>query len=87
MALSRRIALLPLNQLQMIKLYANQVAENMGIASLRTLGILFDGVARHTREGLGFVELAREHGFREAVRRRDDPFGDYGSRRRSKRGT
>jgi len=85
MALAKRIALLPLNQLQMIKLYANQVAENMGIASLRTLGILFDGVARHTQEGLDFAELAKEHGFREAVRRRDDPFGDYGSRPRARK--
>jgi enoyl-CoA hydratase len=84
MGLAKRIALLPLNQLQMIKLYTNQVAENMGMASLRTLGILFDGVARHTQEGLDFVELAKEHGFREAVRRRDAPFGDYGQRPRPK---
>jgi enoyl-CoA hydratase len=84
-ALAARIARLPLNQLQMIKLYANQVAENMGIASLRTLGILFDGVARHTQEGLDFVALARDRGFREAVRLRDDPFGDYGSRPRTKK--
>ena len=84
-ALAARIARLPLNQLQMIKLYANQVAENMGIASLRTLGILFDGVARHTQEGLDFVALARDRGFREAVRHRDDPFGDYGSRPRTKK--
>lgn len=80
MALARRIAKLPLNQLQMIKLCANQVAENMGIASLRTLNILLDGVARHTQEGQGFVKQALELGFRETVRRRDDPFGDYGSR-------
>jgi enoyl-CoA hydratase len=80
MDLARRIALLPLNQLQMIKMYTNQVAENMGIASMRTLGILFDGVARHTQEGLDFVQLTGEHGFREAVRRRDEPFEDYGSR-------
>jgi hypothetical protein len=26
------------------------------------------------------VALAADHGFREAVRRRDDPFGDDGSR-------
>jgi enoyl-CoA hydratase len=82
MELAKRIALLPLNQLQMIKLYTNQVAENMGIASMRTLGILFDGVARHTQEGLDFVQLAAKHGFREAVRRRDAPFEDYGSRKK-----
>jgi len=85
MALAKRMAMLPLNQLQMIKLYVNQVAENMGIASLRTLGVLFDGVARHTQEGLDFVKLSNDIGFREAVRRRDDPFGDYGSGSRSRR--
>lgn len=85
MSLAKRMALLPLNQLQMIKLYCNQVAENMGIASLKTLGILFDGVARHTQEGLDFVKLSNEIGFRDAVRTRDDPFGDYGSGSRSKR--
>ena len=86
MGLARRIARLPLNQLQMIKLSANQTAENMGIQSMRTLGILFDGVARHTQEGLDFVKLADEVGYREAVRRRDAPFDDYGSGPRSRRG-
>ena len=44
------------------------------------LGTLFDGIARHTQEGLDFVERAQEVGFRQAVRERDDPFQDYGSR-------
>jgi len=38
----------------------------------------FDGVARHTPEGHAFVADAVEHGFREAVKHRDEPFGDYG---------
>ena len=46
------------------------------------LGSLFDGVARHTQEGLDFVARAQDAGFRQAVRERDDPFGDYGSRPR-----
>ena len=85
MALAKRMALLPLNQLQMIKLYCNQVAENMGLQSSRSVGIFLDGVARHTQEGDDFVKLAQEVGFREAVNRRDAPFGDYGSGPRSKR--
>lgn len=85
MALARRMAQLPTNQLEMIKLYCNQIAENIGISSTRTLGILFDGVARHTQEGLDFVELAARAGFRDAVRGRDDPFKDYGSGPRSRR--
>jgi enoyl-CoA hydratase len=78
--LARRMARLPLSQLQMMKLLCNQTVENMGMASSRTLGVLFDGIARHTQEGLDFVARAQEAGFRQAVRERDDPFEDYGSR-------
>ncbi len=80
-----RMARVPTNQLVMLKLLCNQTAENMGLASGRTLGALFDGIARHTQEGLDFVARAREAGFRQAVRERDDPFGDYGSGPRSRR--
>jgi len=79
-ALAGRMALVPTSQLVMLKLLCNQTAENMGLASSRTLGTLFDGIARHTQEGLDFVARAREVGFRDAVRERDDPFQDYGSR-------
>src|SRR5687768_17778508 len=82
MELAKRMALLPTNQLVMLKLLCNQTVENMGLSSSRTLGSLFDGIARHTQEGLDFVERSREVGIREAVRERDDPFGDYGSRPR-----
>jgi len=78
-AFARRMAQVPTNQLVMLKMLCNQTAENMGLASSRTLGSLFDGIARHTQEGLDFVARAGEVGFREAVRQRDDPFGDYGS--------
>jgi len=81
-ALARRMAQVPLNQLIMLKLLANQTVENMGLTSSRTLGTLFDGIARHTQEGLDFVGRAQEVGFRQAVRERDDPFGDYGSRKK-----
>ena len=81
-ALAARMAQVPTNQLQMLKLLCNQTAENMGLASSRTLGTLFDGIARHTQEGLDFVTRSQEIGFREAVRERDDPFGDHGSRPR-----
>jgi enoyl-CoA hydratase len=81
-ALAERMARLPTNQLVMMKLLCNQTVENMGFASSRLLGTLFDGVARHTQEGLDFVQRAQAVGFRQAVRERDDPFEDYGSRRR-----
>jgi len=85
LALARRMARVPTNQLVMLKLLCNQTAENMGLASSRLLGTLFDGVARHTQEGIDFVASARSKGFREAVRDRDDPFGDYGSRAGTRR--
>ena len=73
---------LPLNQLQMLKLLCNQTAQQYQPDTSRLLGCLFDGVARHTQEGLDFVGRAQEVGFREAIRERDEPFGDYGQRRR-----
>ena len=42
------------------------------------LGTVFDGIARHTREGYAFQGLAAREGFRTAVRERDEPFGDLG---------
>lgn len=83
-ALAERMARVPINQLVMLKLLCNQTAENMGMASTRTLGVLFDGIARHTQEGLDFVARSTDVGFRQAVRERDDPFGDYGSRPKPK---
>jgi enoyl-CoA hydratase len=87
MALARRMALLPTNQLVMLKLLCNQTVENMGLTSSRTLGSLFDGIARHTQEGLDFVQRSGEIGIREAVRERDEPFGDYGSRPKKTEGS
>jgi enoyl-CoA hydratase len=82
MALAQRIALVPGNQLEMITWALNAVADEMyDPRSSRRLGTLFDGVARHTQEGLDFVARSQEVGFREAVRERDRPFGDYGERR------
>jgi enoyl-CoA hydratase len=75
------MAQLPLNQLQMLKLLCNQTAQQYQPDTSRLLGCLFDGVARHTQEGLDFVGRAGEVGFRQAVRERDEPFGDYGQRR------
>lgn len=83
LGLAKRMARIPVNQLIMHKLLLNQTFENMGLASSRMLGTLFDGIARHTQEGLDFVTRAQDVGFRQAVRERDDPFQDYGSRKKS----
>ena len=76
--LCERIARLPVNQLTMMKLLLNQTVLAQGLAAVQTLGTLFDGVARHTREGYAFQQRAAAAGFKQAVRERDEPFGDLG---------
>jgi len=77
-ALVQRIARMPLNQLQMMKLLVDEALHAQGLHASQTLGVVLDGVARHTREGYAFQRRAAEAGFRQAVRERDDPFGDAG---------
>ena len=79
---ARRLATIPLNQLVMSKLLVNQAYENMGLRTSQLIGTVFDGIARHTPEGIAWRDMAMKEGFREAVRRRDAPFGDYGERKR-----
>ena len=76
--LCRRIARLPANQLQFMKMLINTAVEQQGLAATQMLGTLLDGAARHTPEGTAFSREAAED-LRAAVRRRDEPFGDYGS--------
>jgi enoyl-CoA hydratase len=77
-ALLERVARLPINQLVMMKLLTNQVVYAQGLHATQLLGTFFDGITRHTEEGHGFVRRAAESGFKEAVRERDEPFGDFG---------
>ncbi|MGH7859693.1 MAG: crotonase/enoyl-CoA hydratase family protein [Candidatus Binatia bacterium] len=81
-ALAGRMAMLPVNQLTMLKLLVNQTFENMGLRTTQLVGTLFDGAARHTPEGVEWLEIAKKEGFREAVRRRDGPFADYGEEKK-----
>lgn len=77
-ALLERIARVPVNQLMMMKLLVNQTLYAQGLHATQLLGTMLDGVARHTPEGFAFQQRAAEAGFREAVRERDEPFGDLG---------
>jgi enoyl-CoA hydratase len=77
-ALLERIARVPVNQLRMMKLLVNQSIYQQGLHSTQVIGTLLDGAARHTAEGYDFQRLAATDGFREAVRARDEPFGDLG---------
>lgn len=75
--LARRIARIPLAQLVTMKLLVNQAYENMGLRTTQLLGSIFDSLMRHTPEGLAWRRTIDEKGIREALRLRDEPFGDY----------
>ena len=77
-ALLDRIAQVPINQLVMHKLLVNQALYAQGLQATQELGVFFDGIARHTPQGFAWQRLAAEKGFKEAVRERDEPFGDFG---------
>lgn len=76
--LVRRIAQMPVNQLMMMKLLVNQEVMSGPLHSTQALGTVFDGITRHTAEGYAFQRRAAEVGFKQAVRERDEPFGDLG---------
>ncbi|MGZ5315658.1 MAG: crotonase/enoyl-CoA hydratase family protein [Solirubrobacterales bacterium] len=77
-SLLERVARLPVNQLVMHKLLVNQALYAQGLQATQALGTVFDGIARHTPEGYAFQRRAAEEGFKQAVRERDEPFGDFG---------
>jgi enoyl-CoA hydratase len=77
-ALLERVARLPVNQLVMMKLLVNQTLYAQGVQTTQVIGTLLDGIARHTPEGYEFQRRAAEAGFKQAVRERDEPFGDFG---------
>ncbi len=73
-----RIARVPVNQLIMMKLLINQTVLAASLQPTQILGTLLDGIGRHTKEGYAFQQRAAEAGFKQAVRERDEPFGDLG---------
>ena len=77
-ALVERIARLPVNQLVFMKLQLRESLMAHGVQAAQTVGTLLDGLARHTPEGHAFQARAAEAGWRQAVRERDEPFGDHG---------
>ncbi|MGA7272794.1 MAG: crotonase/enoyl-CoA hydratase family protein [Acidimicrobiia bacterium] len=82
-ALAARMAGVPRNQLMMQKLMINQALDNMGLRSTQLTATLFDGITRHSPEGMWFKQRAEEVGFAQAVRERDsgEPIAPGVSRR------
>ncbi|MEM9063151.1 MAG: crotonase/enoyl-CoA hydratase family protein [Pseudomonadota bacterium] len=75
--LAERIASVPVNQLAMQKLMINQALENMGLASTQTLATIFDGITRHSPEGMAFKARAEDVGWKQAVQERDTGTYDW----------
>jgi enoyl-CoA hydratase len=70
-ALAERIAGVPRNQLMMQKLAINGAIEALGLERTQMMATLFDGIARHTPEGVAFKERCEAVGFEQAVAERD----------------
>jgi enoyl-CoA hydratase len=79
--LTDRIRGVPKNQLMMMKLMVNQAYENMGLHSTQQIATLFDGITRHSPEGVCFKQRAEEVGFKQAVAERDSGEPIPGSKR------
>ncbi|MDG2075731.1 MAG: crotonase/enoyl-CoA hydratase family protein [Arenicellales bacterium] len=75
--IAQRIATVPRNQLIMQKMMVNQALENMGLSSTQTLANFFDGIARHSPEGVNFKQRAEAMGWKQAVRERDEGTFDW----------
>ncbi|WP_374116475.1 crotonase/enoyl-CoA hydratase family protein [Hoyosella sp. YIM 151337] len=75
--LLQRIAMMPINQLIMAKLALNSALIAQGAANSTMVSTVFDGISRHTREGYEFQMRSMTEGFRQAVRERDERFGDW----------
>ncbi len=68
---------IPRNQLMMQKLMINQVYENKGLENTQMLATLFDGITRHSPEGINFKHRSAAVGWKEAVHERDDGTYDW----------
>ena len=77
--ISQRMATVPRNQLIMQKMMVNQALENMGLASTQTLANFFDGITRHSPEGVNFKQRAEAVGWKQAVGERDEGTFDWTS--------
>jgi len=77
--IAQRIATVPRNQLIMQKMMVNQALENMGLSSTQTLANFFDGITRHSPEGVNFKQRAEAMGWKQAVRERDEGTFDWTS--------
>jgi enoyl-CoA hydratase len=75
--LAYRMASVPQNQLMMQKLMVNQALTNMGLHTTQMIATIFDGMTRHSPEGLNFKRRAEAKGWKQAVDERDQGTFDW----------
>ena len=75
-ALAQRMATVPINQLAMQKLVANQAMEAT-IVQTQRLATVFDGISRHSPEGMNFKARVEAVGWKQAVDERDHGTYDW----------
>ena len=76
-ALANRMASVPVNQLMMHKMVINQAIEAMGLFNTQRLATLFDGITRHSPEGVNFKQRSEKVGWKQAVKERDEGTWDW----------
>ena len=76
-ALAHRMATVPQNQLMMQKLMVNQALYNMGLMGTQMIATVFDGITRHSPEGLNFKQRSEQMGWKHAVDERDQGTFDW----------
>lgn len=75
--MAARMASVPVNQLAMQKMVINQAVEAMGLMNTQRLATIFDGITRHSPEGLNFKHRAEAMGWKQAVEERDSGSFDW----------
>ena len=80
--LANRIKTVPINQLEMQKMVINQYMETSGITQMQRLSTIFDGISRHSPEGIQFQKRVEEKGWKEAVRERDQGLYDWSKKKK-----
>ena len=53
------------------KLMIKQALDSMGLQNTQLIATLFDGITRHSPEGVNYKRRSEEMGWKQAVRERD----------------
>lgn len=76
-AMASRMASVPINQLAMQKMVINQAIEASGLINTQRLATIFDGITRHSPEGMNFKHRSETVGWKQAVQERDQGSYDW----------